>query len=194
MKKLLLLCSVLASVGLPIFQATAATSTLYCTVQSGGVATAFTISSAVLPFSPINPSYTGGSITFTMTDIDGDGALLTESSGSALLDCLINGTSYHRLGSDPYSLSVPPDGSTTVTLDFGTPIPSLLGPAASDIQTSMEFILSPRDRFSASSFFTVDAMPASAVPDGGSSGALLVLALGAVAIWRATLGNRVNRS
>jgi hypothetical protein len=125
MKKLFLLCSVLASVVLPIFQATAATSTMYCTVQSGGVATTFTISSAVLPFSPINPSYTGGSITFTVTDNDGDGALLTASSGSALLDCLINGTSYHRLGSDPYSLSVPPDGSTTVTLDFGTPIPSL---------------------------------------------------------------------
>jgi hypothetical protein len=155
---------------------------------AGNFSTTFTISSATLSFPPIDPSYTGGSITFTLTDSDGDGASLTEPSGAALLDCLINGTVFYQLGANPYSLSVPPNGSTTVTLDFGTPIPSLTGPAASTIQTIMRFTLSPHDSFSSSSFFTVDSTPAPSVPEGGSSATLLSLALCAVMIWRATVG------
>jgi hypothetical protein len=187
MKKLVLLGSVLAAFGLRIIQVQAETSSLTINATAGNADTTFTISSGILSFPTIDPSYTGGSITFTVTDNDGNGALLTEPSGTALFNCLINGSTFHQLGAGPYNVNVPINGSVTLTLDFGTPIPSLPGPSASDIQSIVKFTLSPHDGFSSSSFFTVDSLSAT-VPDGGSSAALLGLALGAVMIWRATVG------
>ncbi len=93
-------------------------------------------------------SVTGGSIAGSVSDGGIDGATLATASGTALYQALIDGGLFQTLYNDPTSFVVNPGvGSVGVPgIEFGTPIPSLLGPAAnSTIGTKVTFTLTPGD-------------------------------------------------
>jgi hypothetical protein len=130
--------------------------------QAGGSPTAFTFMSALLSFPTINPATASASAGLTLTDIGGDGALLT---GSAYA-----GGSYEAdyNGGTPFVSFVPSlsvtGGSTAAA---GNQPSTLLGPVY-DMQSLFAFTLSANDLASGTGNFNVVPEPA----------ALALLALG----------------
>jgi hypothetical protein len=124
-----------------------------------------------LPVAPIGSTVTGGSVQGGLTDNTGDGATLATVAGSAFYTPRIDGATFAPgiLYAHPQSFSVGAFLSGNVpAASFGTPIPSLAGPAvASDIGIRLDFTLTPGDSASFTSVFVVQ------VPEPAA--ALLVL-------------------
>jgi hypothetical protein len=133
------------------------------TIVNNTAATQTFTSLITLPISAIPGStLTGGSIAGSVTDINNNGATLATASGSPFYTAYIDGVAFHTLYNDPSSFSVVAgSGSTAVPgAAFGTPIPSLPGPAAStSIAIQLKFTLTPGDSMSFTSAFTVEPVP-----------------------------------
>ena len=113
---------------------------------------------------PIGPStLTGGSVAGGTTDNTGNGSTLSTVAGSALYSARIDGVAFQTLFPDPTSLTVvSPFESADLTPPgaFGTPIPSLAGPAvASSIGIRYDFLLTAGDAASFTGVFVVEPIP-----------------------------------
>jgi len=99
-------------------------------VNMTGTAQSFTTSAIVAPIFPAlhKWSLTGGSVSFTLLDMNGDGATLsTVDATTPLYMSQVDGTNYVPLMTAPDSWST----NSTDAIgpeEFGTPIPSLPGP------------------------------------------------------------------
>jgi hypothetical protein len=134
------------------------------TITNNTAVTQTYISTVTLPIAPaITPSsLIGGSISGSVTDVNGNGATLATAAPDALYTALIDGVSVHTLYDNPSSFVVtPPFGSASVpSADFGSPIPSLPGPAAnSSIAIQLKFTLTPGDSMALTSVFVVNPVP-----------------------------------
>ena len=103
----------------------------------------------------------GGSVTGSVTDLNGDGASLSAvSPDGSLYSALFNTDTVATLGDDPFSASAGVFESNTVgPEEFGSPIPSAVGPAFANgdsIGITLEFVLSAGDSASFTSVFVVD--------------------------------------
>ena len=131
-----------------------------------------------------NPTtVTGGSVAGGVTDNNGNGATLSTVAGSALYTALIDGVLHQTLFPDPTSVSVngvtDPFGSADLVPPgaFGTPIPSLPGPAvASSIGIRYNFNLTAQDSASFTGVFVVEPIPEPA------TAALFAVGLGGLAV------------
>ena len=126
-----------------------------------------------LPITPIpGATLTGGSFRGTVTDRDGDGATLaTFGPGTAFYTALIDGADWQTLY--PHSQSVAAGqflSSNVPSTNFGSPIPSLLGPPAlTTIGIRLDFTLTPFDSASFTSNHVVNP-----VPEPQTAGLLLI--------------------
>jgi MYXO-CTERM domain-containing protein len=112
-----------------------------------------------LPVGAIVPSsLIGGSITGTVTDLNGDGATVASVAGSSIYSALIDGNTVATLMDDPFSVSAGSFGSAVVgPQSFGDPIPSMVGPAVNNtIGITLEFTLSAGDAASFTSIFVAE--------------------------------------
>ncbi len=116
-----------------------------------------------LPIGAVVPaSLTGGSVTGTVTDLNGNGATLAnDSSGAPIYTSLIDGGAWQTLLN---SNSVSSGSFLSATIgpeSFGGPsIPSLLGPAvANTIGITLKFSLTAGDSASFTSIFVVEPVP-----------------------------------
>jgi hypothetical protein len=133
-----------------------------------GSASNFTIT-VEAPVAALATTVMGGSAQGGVTDAGGDGATLAIPSGSAFYTALIDAAGVHTL----YPLANPPDpnlaypplvvggfgsGNLFPLEDFGTPIPSLPGPAVNTkIGITWNFNLTPgNDRATGSGVFVVE--------------------------------------
>jgi hypothetical protein len=116
-----------------------------------------------LPVVPIlTPTLTGGSFRGTVTDRDGDGATLaTFGPGTALYTALIDGNDWQSLYPDSQSVAAGQFLSSNIAnTNFGSPIPSLPGPAvAASIGIRIDFTLTPFDSASFTSNHVVNPVP-----------------------------------
>ncbi len=118
----------------------------------------FTLS--VLPVTP--SSLIGGSIAGSVTDNNGDGATLATTLGDSIYKAQIDASNV--AGGSLYTNGSVIAGSflsnTLAPVAFGTPIPSLPGPAAlTDIGIRLKFTLTPGDSASFTSNFVVLPIP-----------------------------------
>jgi hypothetical protein len=137
-------------------------------VQNTGPTQQFTMI-FTLGVAPIGPSSVrGGSVAGGVTDNDGNGATLSTVVGSALYSALLDGIPVSTLFGDPTSVSVPSTNpfesadlpSGTGINDFGTPIPSLPGPAvATSIGIKYDFTLTSQDAASFTGVLKVEPIP-----------------------------------
>jgi hypothetical protein len=104
---------------------------------------------------------TGGSFRATATDRNGDGVTLSTAAGSAFYTALLDGVNWQSLYADPQSFSAGGFGSATIPqLSFGSPIPSLVGPAvAGTIGIKLDFLLTGFDSGSVTSNHVVVPVP-----------------------------------
>ena len=104
---------------------------------------------------------TGGSHRGGVTDVNGDGATVATFTGEAMYTALLDGADWQDLKLDPQSFVAGSFGSTTVpTTTFGTPIPSLPGPAVlATIGIRLDFTLTPGDRVQITSNHVVIPVP-----------------------------------
>ena len=133
-----------------------------------------------LPITPIFPSSrTGGSLQGGITDNDGDGATVSTAPGSALYTAQIDGVNWQQLYGAPNSFAAGSFGSENIpSTSFGSPIPSLPGPAAlTSIGIVLDFTLTGND----SASFTSNHVVVTPEPQ---TGALLGLGLAFLAIRR----------
>lgn len=143
--------------------------TLAGAVTAGANPTIITISSALLAFPVLFPNETGGSISGSLTDTNGDGATVSTVAGTPLYTAFLNGAPYETLHDDPWSESVGAFGSGFVTpASFGNPIPSLPGPPATSMQIGVSFLLSPFDQFAFTSNFVVEPPRLVVIPEPAS--------------------------
>src|SRR5690606_37357877 len=134
-------------------------------VTAGAAPTQFIFTSVLETFPVLFPNVTGGSISGSLTDTNGDGATVSVLPGEALYTAFLNGSEYQTLHDTPYSESIGSFGSDFVTpASFGNPIPSLPGPPATSMQIEVAFELSPFDQFSFTSNFVVEP-PRTVVPE-----------------------------
>ena len=123
--------------------------------------------SLMLPITPaFSPSLFGGSLSATVVDLNGDlSASLAPSSASAsIYRGTIDGITVLSLFAANLSCVGSSSGCTASgSDDFGLPGPTLAGPAVTNsIATLLNFTLSPGDRVTFNSNFTVE--PPAAVP------------------------------
>jgi len=116
-----------------------------------------------LPTGPIGPStLTGGSVAGGVTDNTGDGATLSSTAGVAIYTSLLDGSPFQPLFPDPTSVSSGAFDSADIVPPgaFGTPIPSLPGPAVlSSIGIQYNFSLTGGDAASFTGVFVVQPIP-----------------------------------
>jgi len=138
------------------------TATLTC-INLTGSPQSFTtglVLQNVLPPLP-NGTITGGSVSFTLLDTNGDGATFTTNGALPIYQSGIDGNNWQPLWSSPQSWSV--GANQTVGFgpaQFGTPIPSLVGPPAlNDIQIELNATLSAWDQAFVVATFVVEDIP-----------------------------------
>jgi hypothetical protein len=103
---------------------------------------------------------TGGRISGTLTDQDANGASVSAPTGSALYTALLDGGNWQQLYTDPTSFAVVGTSTAIPNVTFGSPIPSLPGPAVlSTIGIRLDFNLSGFDSVSFTSNHVVNAVP-----------------------------------
>jgi hypothetical protein len=133
-----------------------------------------------LPIGAIVPaSVTGGSVTGTVTDLNGNGATVSAVGGGSIYTSLIDGSAWQSLLTGA-SASAGNFLSSTIGPDsFGGPvIPSLPGPAVvNTIGITLEFDLTPGDSASFTSIFVVEPIP-------GPGGVALLSVAGLVGMGR----------
>ena len=116
-----------------------------------------------LPVLPIGPtSQTRGSVAGGVTDNTGNGATLSSTSGIALYTALLDGSPFQPLFPDPTSVSAGAFDSADILPAgaFGTPIPSLPGPAVlTSIGIQYNFNLTAGDAASFTGVFVVQPIP-----------------------------------
>ena len=127
--------------------------------NNSDVAEMFTIT-VNMPINAIMPSsLIGGSITGTVTDLNGDGAMLSSVGGTSIYQGLIDGGTVATLLDDPFSVSVNDAFGSEVVgpASFGDPIPSMPGPGVTDsIGITLTFMLSAGDSASFTSIFVAE--------------------------------------
>ncbi len=155
---------------------------LIAALTAGAFDTTFTITSALLSFPTIPSTVTGGYINGTLTDLNQDGATMSAAPGGSIYRSLADGVSYVTLLDDPFTLSVDDDGSAPFSASFGNPIPSLPGPAITDMQLQIRTLLSPHDNIQFEASFVAE--PGTPVPEPGTM-AMLSLSLGGLAVRNA---------
>lgn len=138
----------------------------------------------VLPISPAIPqgSYIAGSVSGTVTDVNGNGsAWLTSTGATSIYNSFIDGSSVRTmLSGASYSVGTAFGSTSFGPTTFGYPVGSVTGPAAfQSIALQFRFSLSAGDSASFSSVFVVNPIPA--------PGALALLGLAA------TIGRRRRR-
>lgn len=122
------------------------------------VTTTFTIT-VNMPVGAILPSsLIGGSVTGTVTDLNGDGATVASVAGTSIYQGLIDDNTVATLLDDPFSQSAGAWGSATIgPASFGNPIPSQAGPAVNgSIGITLTFTLSAGDAASFTSIFVAE--------------------------------------
>jgi hypothetical protein len=148
--------------------------------NNGNVTQQFTMI-FTLGVGPMGPStLMGGSIQGGATDNTGNGVSLTTAAGSAFYTALIDGVPVQTLYGNPQNFSAGAFLSVNVpSLAFGTPIPSMPGPAVNNhIRIRLDFLLTPGDSASFTSNFVV--LP---IPEPGTA-ALLAFGLVGLALRR----------
>lgn len=120
------------------------------------VTVTFPLGSALLP-----STVTGGSFQGGFTDNNGDGATVSTAGLSPLYYSQIDGVNYFPIYASPTSQTVGAfDSGNFTKVQFGTPIPSMPGPAAlTDIGIQLKFTLTPGDTATFSSVFVVEPVP-----------------------------------
>mgnify|MGYP003572329564 CR=1 FL=1 len=114
---------------------------------------------------PVNPSvlpssFIGGSVAGGLT-AGADGATLSSTGGNAMWSALIDGNVVATLLDDPFSVSADPFQSASVGPEsFGSPIPSMPGPAINDTMAiTISFDLTAGASASFTSVFVAEAIP-----------------------------------
>ena len=134
----------------------------------------FTLSAAV-PVVPVGPGLLiNGSISGSLTDVQGDGATLADATGAPLYAAIIDGAPVRSLLDAPQSFTT----TTSATIgpaEFGPE--AFAGAAASFIALQIQFTLSPGDLVSFTSVFNV--VP---VPEPGTM-VLLASGIAGIAAW-----------
>jgi len=120
----------------------------------------------------------GGSMGGSFTDANGGGATFGTSGATAIYTAMIDGVSVATLHPSPVALVAGSFLTGTVpSVDFGTPIPSLAGPAlTTDMSIQLKFTLSGGDTAALTSVFVVEPVPE-------PSTVVLALAGGACALF-----------
>jgi hypothetical protein len=113
----------------------------------------------LLPTGPIGPStLIGGSAAFGLTT-NSDGGTLSTAGGPAW-EAMIDNAVVASLFPHPTSSTLPGLGSVGFSGSFGTPIPSMAGPAVlAGIGIHLHFTLTPGDQASVTSVFVVNQVP-----------------------------------
>ena len=157
----------------PVVTGTTGVTNLFSTTQQ--ITLLFTLPIAPIPGSTL----TGGSFRGTVTDNSGDGATVAAPAGSALYTAQIDGADWQQLYTAPNSFSAGSFLSANIpNTSFGSPIPSLPGPAAlASIGIQLDFTLTGND----SASFTSNHVVVTPEPQ---TGALLGLGLAFLAIGR----------
>lgn len=113
----------------------------------------------LLPYTATGPFCIGGSVTGSLTDLNGNGASLSSVAGGSIYSAIIDNSVVHTLLDSPFTTNAAAFQSAVVgPADFGTPIPSL--PYNADISTNiginLTFTLSAGDAASFTSIFVVE--------------------------------------
>lgn len=104
-------------------------------------------------------SFIGGSVTGSVTDLNGDGATLSSPAAGSIYSAIIDNNVVETLLDDPFSVSTGAFQSNTVgPADFGSPIPSqpYLPLVTTNIGITLTFTLSAGDSASFTSIFVVE--------------------------------------
>jgi hypothetical protein len=150
----------------PVVTGTTVITNTFSTTQH--ITLLFTLPVTAIP----GATLTGGSFRGTVTDRDGDGATLaTFGPGSSLYTAMIDGADWQTLYQHNQSFSAGQFLSSNVSsTNFGSPIPSLLGPPAlNTIGIRLDFTLTAFDSASFTSNHVV--IP---VPEPHTAGLLLI--------------------
>jgi len=113
----------------------------------------FTLPTGAIP----SPTVTGGSISGSLTDGNGDGATLTDLAGAPIYTALVNGSSFQTLLDAPFSVSATtPFSSVTIGPDsFGIPGLTVPGPAVTVTEMGIDIAFSLSGGNDAASFTAV---------------------------------------
>jgi len=115
--------------------------------------------SVVLPTTLLANACIGGSISGSVTDLNGNGATLAAPANGGIYSALIDGSPVMQLLTDPFSVSTGNWQSATVgPASFGNPIPSMpYAPGvANSIGINITFTLSAGDSATFTSIFVVE--------------------------------------
>ena len=116
----------------------------------------------ILPVTPaLSSSFIGGSVAGGLT-AGADGGTLSSTGGNAMWSALIDGNVVATLLDDPFSVSADPFQSAAVGPEsFGSPIPSMPGPAINDTMAiNISFDLTAGSQASFTSVFVAVPGPA----------------------------------
>lgn len=113
----------------------------------------------LLPYTADGPFCIGGSVTGSLTDLNGNGAKLESLPGGSVYGAIIDNTVVQTLLDSPFSVMAGNFQSAVVgPADFGTPIPSLpyVPNITTNIGINLTFTLSAGDAASFTSIFVVE--------------------------------------